>query len=57
MQKTQVDNVFENIILPVLTHEEKQEFEKEFPEKEVIDALKSFSNNKSSGIDGLIDDF
>ena len=53
----QVNNFFENIILPVLTQEQKQDCEKEISEKEVIDALKSFSNNKSPGNDGLTKEF
>ena len=36
----QVHNFFENIILPVLTEEQKQDCEKEISEKEVINALK-----------------
>ena len=59
MQKSlpQVNNFFENIILPVLTQEQKQDCEKEISKKEVIDALKSFSNNKSPGKDGLTKEF
>ena len=59
MQKSlpQVNNFFENIILPVLTQEQKQDYKKEISEKEVIDALKSFSNNKSPGNDGLTKEF
>ena len=33
--------------------EQKQDCEMEISEKEVINALKSFSNNKSPGNDGL----
>ena len=49
----QVNNFFENIILPVLSQGQKQDYEKEISKKEVIDALKRFSNNKSPGNDGL----
>ena len=59
MQKSlpQVNNFFENIILPVLTKEQKQDCEKKTSEKEVIDALKRFSNNKSPGNDSLSKEF
>ena len=59
MQKSlsQVDNFFKNIILPVLTQEQKQDYKKDIFEKEVIDALKSLSNNKSPGTDGFTKDF
>ena len=53
----QVNNLFENIILPALIQEQKQDCEKEISEKDVIDGLKSFSNNKSPGNDGLTKDF
>ena len=53
----QVNNFFQNIILPFLTEEQKQDCDKEISEKEVIDALKSFSNNKSPGNDGLTKEF
>ena len=53
----QVNNLFENFILPVLTQEQKKDFEKEISEKEVIDALKSFSNNKSPRNHGLTKEF
>ena len=55
MQNTlpQVNNFFENIVLAVLTQEQKQDCEKEIPAKEVIDAIKSFSNNKLPENDGL----
>ena len=49
----QVNNFFEKIILPVLSQEQKQDCEKEISKKEVMDALKSFSNNKSLANDGL----
>ena len=59
MQKSlsQVNNFSENIILPVLTQEQKQDCETEISEKEVIDELKSFSYNKSPGNDGLTKEF
>ena len=53
----QVNNFFENIIIPVLTQEQKQDCKKEISEKEVIDARKSFSNNKSPGNDRLTKEF
>ena len=59
MQKSlpQVNNFFQNIILLVLTQEQKQDCKKEISEKEVIDARKSFSNNKSPGNDRLTKEF
>ena len=56
MSLPQVNNFFENIIFPVLTQEQKQDCEKEISEK-VIDALKSFINNKSPGNDSLTKEF
>ena len=55
MQKSlpQISTFFENIIIHILTQEQKQDREKKNSEKEVIDALKTFSNNKSPGNDGL----
>ena len=53
----QVNNLFENFILPVLTQEQKKDCEKEISEKEVTDALKSFSNNKSPRNHGLTKEF
>ena len=50
------DSFFENVILSVLK-EQKQDCEKEISEKEVRDALKSFSNNKSPANDGLNKEF
>ena len=44
-------------MLPVLTPEQKQDSDKEMSEKEIIDALKSFSNNKLPGNDGLTKEF
>ena len=53
-----VDNFFENVILPILTQEQKQDYyEKEISKKEVIDALRSFNNNKSPENDGLTKEF
>ena len=46
------NNFLGYIILSVLTQEQKLDCEEEIFEKELIDALKSFSNNKSSGNDG-----
>ena len=58
MQKSvpYVNNLFSNIVLRVLTQEQKQDSEKEISEKEVFDAIKSFSNNKSLGTDSLTKD-
>ena len=53
----QVNNFFENIILPVLNQEQKQDCKNEISKKEVIDAFKSFSNNKSPGNEGLTKEF
>ena len=53
----QVNNFFENIIIPVLTQEQKQDCKKEISEKEVIDTLKNFNNNKSPRNDGLTKKF
>ena len=47
------NNFLGYISLSVLTQEQKLDCEEEIFEKELIDALKSFSNNKSSGNDGL----
>ena len=43
---SQFKNFFENIILSVLTQEQKQDCKKEISGKEVIDAIKSFSNQQ-----------
>ena len=40
-----------------LTQEQKQDCKKEISKKKVIDALKSFSNIKSPGNDGLTKEF
>ena len=48
----QVNNFIENIILPVLTQEQKG-----ISEKEVLDALKSFSYNKPPGNEGSTKEF
>ena len=40
-----------------MTKEQKQDRKNEISQKEVIDALKSSSNNKSPGNDGLNKDF
>ena len=47
------NNFLGYIILSVLTQEQKLDCEEEIFEKELINALKSFNNNKSSGNDGL----
>ena len=52
-----VNKLFENIILPVLIQEQNQDCKKEISEKEVIVALKSFSNNESPGNNGLTKKF
>ena len=60
MQKSlpQVNNLLKNIIFLVLTQEQKQCCEEEISEKKnVIDALKNFSNKKSPGNDGLTEEF
>ena len=50
-------NFFENVILPVLTQEHKQDCNKEIFKNEVIDALEIFSNTKSPGNDDLTKTF
>ena len=42
---------------PKLTLEQKQFCESELTEKEVFDTLKSFSKNKSPGLDGITAEF
>ena len=53
----QVNNFIENMILPVLTQEQKQDWKKGISEKEVLDALKSFSYNKPPGNEGSTKEF
>ena len=53
----QINNFFGNIILFVLTQEKKGECEMEIFEKEVIDALQKFNNNRSSGNNCLTKQF
>ena len=48
MSLPQVNNFFENIIFPISTQEQKQDCENKISRKKVIDALKSFTNNKNS---------
>ena len=53
----QVNKLFQNTILPVLIQEQNQDCEKEISEKEVTVALKSFSNNESTGNNSLTKKF
>ena len=48
MSLPQFNNFFENIIFPISTQEQKQDCENKISRKKVIDALKSFTNNKNS---------
>ena len=48
---------FQNVNTPKLTEEQKQFCESELTEKEVFDTLKSFSKNKSPGLDGITAEF
>ena len=53
----QVNNFIENIVLPALTQEQKQDCKKEISEKKMLGALKSFSNNKPPGNEGSTKEF
>ena len=59
MQKSlpQVNNFIENIVFPALTQEQKQDCKKKISEKKMLDALKSFSNNKPPGNEGSTKEF
>ena len=53
----QVNNFIENIVFPALTQEQKQDCKKKISEKKMLDALKSFSNNKPPGNEGSTKEF
>ena len=55
--KHEFNEFLRDISLPTLSKEQKKVCDKEISQQEVVLALKSFSNNKSTGNDGLTKEF
>ena len=55
--KHEFNEFLRDISLPTLSKEQKKVCDEEISEQEVVLALKSFSNNKSAGNDGLTKEF
>ena len=52
-----VDNLLQSLPIPTINEEQKQFCELKISPKECAEALKTFKNNKSPGIDGIPADF